>query len=117
MTVGDLTELSSWVLSWGKTAKVVEPEELQSMVRGEMEAALAKYEERREAPPVLGRQDLVPRGVGQHVLEQLFDVGPLRRRERDPEGQAQHPIRAIVQSGAITTTPRSRLSSSACASM
>ena len=28
MTVGNLTELSSWVLGWGKTAKVVEPESL-----------------------------------------------------------------------------------------
>ena len=28
MTVGDLTELTSWVLGWGKKARVVEPEEL-----------------------------------------------------------------------------------------
>jgi predicted DNA-binding transcriptional regulator YafY len=43
MTVGDLTELTSWILGWGKTAKVVEPEELAHAVRGELEGALAKY--------------------------------------------------------------------------
>jgi predicted DNA-binding transcriptional regulator YafY len=43
MTVGDLTELSSWVLNWGKMAKVVEPEELVATVRDELEKALAKY--------------------------------------------------------------------------
>ena len=43
MTVGDLTELSSWVLNWGKMAKVVEPEELVVTVRDELEQALSKY--------------------------------------------------------------------------
>jgi predicted DNA-binding transcriptional regulator YafY len=43
MTVGALTELSSWVLGWGKTAKVVEPAELASSVKSELEAALARY--------------------------------------------------------------------------
>ncbi len=43
MTVGALTELSSWVLGWGKTAKVVEPEELAQSVKGELEQALALY--------------------------------------------------------------------------
>jgi predicted DNA-binding transcriptional regulator YafY len=43
MTVGDLTELSSWVLGWGKTAKVIEPEELALHVRAELSQALAKY--------------------------------------------------------------------------
>jgi hypothetical protein len=43
MTVGALTELSSWVLGWGKTAKVVEPEELVASVRRELEEAVARY--------------------------------------------------------------------------
>jgi predicted DNA-binding transcriptional regulator YafY len=43
MTVGDLTELSSWVLNWGKMARVVEPEELVVTVRDELQQALAKY--------------------------------------------------------------------------
>jgi predicted DNA-binding transcriptional regulator YafY len=41
--VGELTELVSWVLGWGKTVKVIEPEELAAKVRLELEAALAKY--------------------------------------------------------------------------
>lgn len=48
MTVGNLTELSSWVLGWGKTAKVIEPEVLVTQVRTELSKALAKYE-----PPTL----------------------------------------------------------------
>lgn len=43
MTVGDLTELSSWVLGWGRTARVVEPEALASSVKSELEGALARY--------------------------------------------------------------------------
>jgi predicted DNA-binding transcriptional regulator YafY len=42
-TVGDLTELVSWVLGWGKTVRVIEPDELVARVRGELELALAKY--------------------------------------------------------------------------
>jgi predicted DNA-binding transcriptional regulator YafY len=44
MTVGDLTELTSWILGWGKTAKVVEPEELATAVHAELTGALAKYD-------------------------------------------------------------------------
>jgi len=43
MTVGDLTELSSWILSWGKTARVIEPEELVKKVEDELAQALARY--------------------------------------------------------------------------
>jgi len=43
MTVGDLTELTSWILGWGKTARVVEPEGLAAAVRSELSAALARY--------------------------------------------------------------------------
>jgi predicted DNA-binding transcriptional regulator YafY len=43
MTVGALTELSSWVLGWGKTAKVVEPEELRESIKSELEEALGRY--------------------------------------------------------------------------
>ena len=44
MTVGNLTELSSWVLGWGKTAKVIEPESLATQLRLELSKALAKYD-------------------------------------------------------------------------
>jgi predicted DNA-binding transcriptional regulator YafY len=43
MTVGDTTELSSWVLGWGKTARVVEPEDLAEKVKDELAQALGKY--------------------------------------------------------------------------
>jgi predicted DNA-binding transcriptional regulator YafY len=41
-TVGELTELVSWVLGWGKTVKVIEPKELATRVRDELVGALAK---------------------------------------------------------------------------
>ena len=44
MTVGDLTELTSWILGWGKTAHIVEPEELAQSVKNELRGALARYE-------------------------------------------------------------------------
>jgi predicted DNA-binding transcriptional regulator YafY len=43
-TVGELTELVSWVLGWGKTVKVIEPEELVLRVRDELTGALAKLD-------------------------------------------------------------------------
>lgn len=43
MTVGNLTQLISWVLEWGPRAKVVEPEELVDRVREELESALSQY--------------------------------------------------------------------------
>jgi hypothetical protein len=43
MIVGDLTELSSWVLGWGKTASVVEPQILVTAMRTELSQALARY--------------------------------------------------------------------------
>jgi len=44
MLVGDTTEVRSWVLSFGETAKVIEPEQLAADVVREMRAALAAYE-------------------------------------------------------------------------
>jgi len=43
MTVGNLRELTSWVLEWGRRAKVVEPPELVERVREELEGALKGY--------------------------------------------------------------------------
>jgi len=55
MTVGNLTELSSWVLGWGKTAKVVEPEALATQLRIELSKALAKYDTPSKGPKVGAR--------------------------------------------------------------
>jgi len=49
MTIGDLKEVTSWLLGWGPTAKVIEPPELVERMRAELEGALAKY---REGDPV-----------------------------------------------------------------
>jgi predicted DNA-binding transcriptional regulator YafY len=49
MMVGELTELASWILGWGKTAKVIEPEELALHVKDELLQALAKYGNARAA--------------------------------------------------------------------
>jgi predicted DNA-binding transcriptional regulator YafY len=43
MTVGDTTELLSWVLGWGKKATVVEPPALVQDVEKELGEALSKY--------------------------------------------------------------------------
>jgi predicted DNA-binding transcriptional regulator YafY len=43
MTVGDTTELASWVLGWGRKATVIEPEALAHDVATELAQALAHY--------------------------------------------------------------------------
>jgi predicted DNA-binding transcriptional regulator YafY len=47
MTVGDLTQLTSWVLEWGPRARVVEPPELVERVRSELESALKAYAKKK----------------------------------------------------------------------
>lgn len=47
MTVGSLTQLTSWVLEWGARAKVIEPPELVERVREELEGALKGYGRRK----------------------------------------------------------------------
>lgn len=44
MHVGNLTQLTSWVLEWGKRARVLEPPELVERVTAELQQALAAYE-------------------------------------------------------------------------
>ena len=43
MTVGNLQQLTSWVLEWGARAQVIEPPELVQRVRSELAQALASY--------------------------------------------------------------------------
>ncbi|HEX6764840.1 MAG TPA: WYL domain-containing protein, partial [Polyangiaceae bacterium] len=50
MTVGNLTPVVSWVLEWGKRARVIEPPELAERVRDELEQALAHYGDAKRAP-------------------------------------------------------------------
>lgn len=47
MHVGNLTQLTSWVLEWGKRAKVLEPQELIDRVTEELHGALNAYAPRR----------------------------------------------------------------------
>jgi predicted DNA-binding transcriptional regulator YafY len=44
MQVGDLTQLSSWVLEWGKSVRVIEPDALKERVIDELRGALAAYD-------------------------------------------------------------------------
>lgn len=44
VTLGDLTELGSWVLGFGQTATVIKPESLRERVKTELANALARYE-------------------------------------------------------------------------
>jgi len=48
--IGDLTEVGTWVLGFGETARVREPEELRERVRGELARALARYDDDAAAP-------------------------------------------------------------------
>ncbi len=43
MMIGDLTELATWILGFGETAKVIEPPDLVERVTKELEGALAQY--------------------------------------------------------------------------
>ena len=43
MEIGDMTELATWVLGFGETARVVEPPDLVERVRKELAGALALY--------------------------------------------------------------------------
>jgi predicted DNA-binding transcriptional regulator YafY len=52
MTVGDTTELGSWVLGWGRKATVIEPETLARDVATELLQALARYPAVATAPAV-----------------------------------------------------------------
>jgi predicted DNA-binding transcriptional regulator YafY len=46
MQVGGSSELRSWILSFGPSAEVIEPESLRAEVAKDLAAALARY-----APP------------------------------------------------------------------
>ncbi|WP_437745903.1 WYL domain-containing protein [Sorangium sp. So ce1504] len=45
MLIGDMTELATWVLGFGETARVVEPPDLVDRVKRELAGALARYDE------------------------------------------------------------------------
>src|SRR5262249_61853359 len=44
MMIGDLTELATWILGFGETARVVEPPDLVERVTKELRGALALYD-------------------------------------------------------------------------
>ncbi len=50
MTLGDLKEVTSWVLGWGARARVVSPEELADAVQGELGEALEQYSAKKKSP-------------------------------------------------------------------
>lgn len=50
LDIGDMTELTSWILGFGETARVVEPEDLALRVQKELENALANYQSAAPAP-------------------------------------------------------------------
>jgi predicted DNA-binding transcriptional regulator YafY len=50
LDIADMTELTSWILGFGETARVVEPEDLAQRVRKELENALANYQSPAPAP-------------------------------------------------------------------
>lgn len=43
MAIGDLTEVTTWILGFGETAQVLEPPDLVERVRNELKGALARY--------------------------------------------------------------------------
>jgi predicted DNA-binding transcriptional regulator YafY len=58
MTLGDLTELATWVLGFGETAVVVEPPELVARVTRELQGALSRYGKGAKPPAVPEAVDL-----------------------------------------------------------
>jgi len=56
MTIGNLTQLVSWVLEWGGRARVIEPPELIARVRTELAGALALYPEAEVGAPAAAKQ-------------------------------------------------------------
>lgn len=50
MMIGDLTELATWILGFGETARVVEPPDLVVRVTKELEGALAQYRRPAASP-------------------------------------------------------------------
>lgn len=44
LTVNNLNEILTWVLSMGRECKVIQPKELKTMVRDELEATIVNYE-------------------------------------------------------------------------
>jgi predicted DNA-binding transcriptional regulator YafY len=61
MKIGDLTELATWVLGFGETARVVEPRELVERVTRELEGALARYRDGGDEASARARGDRSPR--------------------------------------------------------
>jgi predicted DNA-binding transcriptional regulator YafY len=51
MMIGDLTELATWILGFGETARVVEPPDLVERVTKELEGALSLYGKLAKKPP------------------------------------------------------------------
>lgn len=51
LDIGDMTELTSWVLGFGETARVLEPADLVTRVKRELEQAVANYEADPEDRP------------------------------------------------------------------
>jgi predicted DNA-binding transcriptional regulator YafY len=51
MNVGNLNPVVSWVLEWGRRARVIEPPELVERVREELEGALSHYRAAKKPAP------------------------------------------------------------------
>jgi len=63
MRLNDLTEVANWVLSWGRFAEVITPEQLREEVLKTAEAMRQHYIRKpseRRAPRVLDREPLLP---------------------------------------------------------
>jgi predicted DNA-binding transcriptional regulator YafY len=76
MTVGDTTELASWVLGWGRKATVVEPEALVRDIATELAETLAHYPE-----PIVPSTDGAHRGAS-HPRE----ASPARAKKVEARG-------------------------------
>lgn len=61
MTIGDLTEVTTWVLGFGETAKVIEPASLRERVRSELVNALRQYELEAASTPTVTKPKPKPK--------------------------------------------------------
>jgi predicted DNA-binding transcriptional regulator YafY len=96
MTVGDTTELASWVLGWGRKATVVEPEALVRDVARELEQALAHYSSyAAENPVAAAKTDAVAVDGAPRSAAREKEATPSRAKK----GETPSPGRARARKG------------------
>ena len=90
ITIGDLTEVATWILGFGETATVIEPPDLVERVKKELQGALARYGAIAAGTPIaepdpgLGPPSVEPLSAGQDVPSARRGAAPAPAQEPAP---------------------------------